>query len=179
LRIGVISTDTVRAGGLEQLAAFTKLLRIDLKKADTPQALKARIAELADCDQILIDTAGTNPFLQDDVRGLAKLSGVGSIEPYLVLAAGGDADECGEIARIFSAIGAHSLIPTRIDITRRLGGLLAAAQTGGLSFADASNTPKVADGLIALDPRKLAGLLMPASFPREDAGFIRKTGTRQ
>ncbi|MEZ5919475.1 MAG: GTPase [Alphaproteobacteria bacterium] len=179
LRVGVISTDTVRAGGLEQLAAFTKLLRIDLKKADTPQALKAVLGELSGCDQILIDTAGTNPFSQNDIKDLARLAGCADMQPYLVMPAGGDADECGEVARIFAAIGAHSLIPTRMDITRRFGGILAAVQAGGLSFADASNTPKVADGLVTLDPQSLTKLLMPGSYTREDHGSIRKTGTRQ
>lgn len=62
LKVGVISTDTMRAGGLEQLAAFTKLLQIDLHRAASPQELRDQIAKLKGCDQILIDTSGTNPF---------------------------------------------------------------------------------------------------------------------
>ena len=41
------------------------------------------------------------------------------------------------------------------------GGLLGAAHHGGLIFSDASNTPKVAEGLISLTPRRLAHLIMP------------------
>jgi flagellar biosynthesis protein FlhF len=47
LRVGVISADTVRAGGVEQLAAFTKLLRIDLKKAAGPQELAEMLQRFA------------------------------------------------------------------------------------------------------------------------------------
>lgn len=179
LRIGVVSTDTVRAGGLEQLSAFTKLLHIDLKKAQTPKDLAFVLADLKSCDQILIDTSGTNPFEKEDIRILAKLAGSANIEPYLVLPAGGDAEECGEIARVFSTIGAHTLIPTRIDIARRLGGILSAAQMGGLSFAEASNTPKVADGLLSLNPQNLSKLLMPRAYSQENTRQLRKTGTRQ
>src|SRR5690606_10416233 len=98
---------------------------------------------------------------REDLAGLAKLIGVGDIEPVVVLPGGGDAEEAGEMARIFAALGAHSMLPSRIDITRRLGGLLAAAREGQLAFADAANTPKVADGLIPLSPRALAQFLMP------------------
>ena len=190
LRVGVISTDTVRAGGYEQLAAFTKLLRVDLKKADSPEMLAKQIAALSDCDQVIIDTAGMNPFNTEDVKKLARLIGAAPIEPYLVLPGGMDADESGEMGRVFSTIGAHTLVPSRIDMARRLGGLLSAAHHGGMAFADASNTPKVADGLFALDPKALSKLLMPAAY--RDEGFaaresddnirnepVRKSGTHQ
>ena len=185
LNVGVISTDTIRAGGIEQLAAFTKLLRVDLKKAENPAQLRDQIQSLSACDQVIIDTAGMNPFNTDDVKRLAKLIGADDIEPYLVLPGGMDAEESGEIGRIFATIGAHTLVPSRIDMARRLGGLLSAAHHGGMSFADASNTPKVADGLISLNPETLSRMLMPAAYRKEQSympqrsGMKRRTGTHQ
>ncbi len=164
LNIGVVSTDTVRAGGIEQLQSFTNLLRIDLQRAGGAQDLRAILADLRDCDQVLIDTAGINPFDKDDVKVLARLIGAAEIDPYVILPGGVDAEESGEMARVFSTIGVHAMIPTRIDMARRLGGLLSAAHQGGLSFADASNTPKVADGLISLSPKNMAKLIMPSAF---------------
>ncbi|MEZ5815082.1 MAG: GTPase [Alphaproteobacteria bacterium] len=190
MKIGVISTDTVRAGGFEQLAAFTKLLRIDLQKAESPAQLRDQIERLGQgCDQVLIDTAGMNPFSTDDVKRLARLIGAAEIEPYLVLPGGLDADESGEMGRVFATIGAHTLVPSRVDMARRLGGLLSAAHHGGMSFADASNTPKVADGLISLNPKSLSRMLMPSAYrkepPREEGSYIpqadglkRRTGTQ-
>ena len=177
LNIGVITTDVVRAGGVEQLAAFTKLLQIDLLKAKGPQDLPHVMNELHGCDQILIDSPGTNPFNAEEVRTLARLIGSADIEPHLVLAAGVDAEESGEIARAFASVGAHTLVPTRLDLARRLGGLLSAAHHGNLAFADASATPKVADGLVSLSPRTLAKLLMPGAY--RDEAAQKKTGTRQ
>lgn len=161
LSVAVISTDTVRAGGVEQLSAFTKLLKIDLKTAKTPAELNKVLSEVAGTDQILIDTSGFNPFKTDDMKSMARWMGAGDIEPILTLAAAGDAEESGEMARIFSALGVRRFIPTRLDIARRLGGLLSAAQHGGLSFADASVSASVADGLIPLSPRRLAGYFFP------------------
>ncbi len=162
LSVGVITCDTVRAGGVEQLGAFTNLLKTDLRQANSPQNLAYIIDELSDRDQIIIDTAGANPFNTEDIKTLAKLINAADVEPYLTVQAGIDSEESGEMARCFAALGVHTIIPTRIDLTRRLGGLLAAAHHGSMSFADASNTPKVANGLFSLNPQNLARLLMPS-----------------
>jgi flagellar biosynthesis protein FlhF len=177
-RVSVISTDTVRAGGIEQLAAFTKLLDIGLMKAPGPKQLAHCLDKARGADQVYIDTAGINPFDPAEMRDLARFAGAGDIEPVLALPAGMDTDESGEIARVYAAIGVRALLGTRIDIARRLGGLLGAAHHGGLIFADVSNTAKVADGLHPLTPRRLTGLLMPeaAKKDREKSGAETETG---
>ena len=177
LRVGVVTCDTVRAGGIEQLQSFTNLLRVTLHKANGAQDLRAILSDMRAYDQILIDTSGINPFDKDDVKTLARLIGAADIEPYVVMPGGIDAEESGEMARVFSTIGAHAMIPTRVDMARRLGGLLSAAHQGGLSFADASNTPKVADGLISLSPKNMAKLLMPSAFRDSPAYHSKKSGT--
>lgn len=161
LRPAVITTDTVRAGGVEQLEAFTKLLQIPLMKARTPADLRARLGEIADADLTLIDTGGCNPFEVDEMRGLASLIETGTIEPVLVMAAGGDAEESAEIARCFAVLGVQRIFPTRLDVARRLGGLLSAAGRAGIAFSEASNTPMVASGIVSLSAQSLATLLLP------------------
>lgn len=160
-KTGIITTDTIRAGGIEQLQAFTKILKTDLHKAESPDELKAAIRKLADCQTIIIDTAGTNPFDAHEIKALAQLVMAGEIEPVLVLPAGGDATESGELGRIFAAIGARRLIATRLDIARRLGGILSAVHSGGLALSEISATPQVADGLVAATPKVFAQFLMP------------------
>jgi flagellar biosynthesis protein FlhF len=164
LNVGVITCDVIRAGGVEQLEAFTRLLRVPLKKAANAADLKAILGDLKDCDQILIDTSGINPFNVDDMKIVARLMSAADMDAFMVLPAATDANESGEMARAFSALGCNTMMPTRIDIARRLGGILSAAAQGHLSLADASNTPKVADGLMTLTPHTLAALLLPAAF---------------
>lgn len=161
LNVAVISTDTERAGGVEQLEAFTKLMDIELKIAKTTGALKEAILETKNFDQVIIDTAGTNPFDMTSVKSLAKLIGAVDVDPILILPANMHADEASETAEIFASIGAQRLMPTRVDVSRRLGSLLAAAYKGGLSFADISGTARVADGLSQLTSKRLTQLLMP------------------
>lgn len=162
LRVAVITTDTVRAGGIEQLSAFMKILRVGLQRATNPHELRAAIEASRAADQVIIDTGGHNPFDAEEVRSLARFMASGDIEPVLTLPAGIDADESGELARVYAAMGVRSLMPTRVDIARRLGGLLSAAHHGAMIFTDAGNTPKVAEGLLPLSPQVFASLLMPS-----------------
>lgn len=171
LRVSVISTDTVRAGGIEQLQSFTKLLNVKLKMARSAAELKTLLeAEMTSgsYDQILIDCAGINPFKPEDMTQQARLIAAGAIEPVLVMAAAGDPSETGEMARVFSALGVRRMVSTRLDIARRLGGLLAAAQQGGLAFADMSATASVADGFTPLSPRLLGSYFFPSEQQETD-----------
>lgn len=168
LNVCVITCDTVRAGGVEQLEAFTRLLQTPLLKAKDSDELKKCIIANKNADQIIIDTGGVNPFDLDEMTALARLIESGPIDPVLVLPSGQDADDSGEIARSFAVLGVQKLLSTRLDISRRLGGLLAAAGRGGLSFTDASNTAKVANGLVALSPLRLAHQLIPRLSSKAD-----------
>ncbi len=163
LNPAVITTDTVRAGGIEQLSAFLDVLSMELLEAPDPAALKKALKASIDADQIIIDTGGLNPFDPQEMKDLAKLLSVEDMDAVLVLPAGGDAEESSEIAQTFSVLGVKRLLPTRLDFARRLGGIVCAADKAGLSFTDASHTPQVADGLVHMTPETLAAFLLPHS----------------
>lgn len=168
LSIGVVSTDIKRAGGIEQLKVLTDVLQIKLHTAQDYKSLRALTNEMRlRFDQVIIDTPGINPFSKHDIKDLARLMHASDMETTLVLPAGTDADEAGDIGRVFATLGAKSLLPTRIDIARRLGSLLSCAHYGSLSFADASMTSRVAQGLTPLSPRTLAQLLVPRLYRDE------------
>ena len=120
---------------------------------------------------MLIDSAGTNPFSDTEMGALGDLVAAAKAEPVLVLNAGGDSVEYAEIASAFAAIGATRMIVTRIDMARRMGSMLAAADSGRLRFSNVSTTPNVGKGLSAFNPVSLARLLMPepvaAAQPQE------------
>lgn len=160
LKVAVITTDTLRAGGVEQLQAFTKILEVPLQKAKTRAELTDAIKASQGFDLILIDTAGTNPHDPDDMARIARLADVGSIEPLLAMTAGVDAEESAEIARSFALLGVRRMVATRMDIARRLGGILAAAQKAGMNFCNMTFSPKVTDGVSYMTPRILSEFLI-------------------
>ena len=165
--VGLITCDNMRAGAIEQLAAFTRIMEIDLVRARGPDALRRAVENATGMhDLIVIDSPGLNPFKQSDLDYLQALIEAADVEPLLVMAAGGDPMEAAEIAEAFASIGATRLFTTRLDTTRRLGSMLAAAEAGQLAFCDVAASPHVASGLAPISALSLARLLLPqASKP--------------
>jgi flagellar biosynthesis protein FlhF len=158
--VGIVTTDDARAGGIEQLAAFTRILKLDLDVAKTPAKLREAVFRLGHRDLVVVDTAFVNPFARADRDRLAKLIEMSAAEPVVVLPAGGDAAEMADTAQAFHAVGAKRMIATRLDAALRLGGVLAAAEAGPLAFAAVGDTPQVAGGLSPVDAQSLARRLM-------------------
>lgn len=169
--VAVITTDTRRAGAVDQLAAFTRVLKIRLRAALNAKDLRQAVANCPSDALVLIDSPATNPYSADDRATQAALLKAVKAEPVLVLGAGGDPLEAVDVVDAFAQIGATRLILTRTDTTRRLGAALAAADAGRLAFAEIGVSNRVAEGLSVLDAHSLARLLLP----RTAAGDARPT----
>lgn len=167
--VAVFTTDTLRAGAMEQLASFTDILGQDLLAADNPEDLAGQLAGLPQGTAAFIDTPATNPFVASEIKDLETFLCETGAEPVLCLSAGADAADAAEIARIFSHMGVKRMISTRIDSARRIGSMLAAADAGRFAFAQISITPYVAQGLSSLNPLSLARLLLQYPFPHGPA----------
>lgn len=166
----VVSTDHARAGAAEQIAAFTRLLGLMLALAEAPATLARARAHAAPGQPVLVDTEGCDPFDPQQARDLLALARSIEAEVVLVLPAGLDPAEAAELARGFALLGARHLVPTRLDQSRRLGGVLAAAEAGGLALTEAGTGPGAADGLTGITPEWLAGRLLGAGTARPLAG---------
>jgi flagellar biosynthesis protein FlhF len=154
----VITCDDRRAGAAEQLAAFTRLLGLNLIVADTPKQLARAVARRMASEPVIIDMPGLNPSDPLDQDYLRECQTAVGAKIALVLPAGLDPTEAAELATSFKELGATLLIATRLDLSRRLGGLLAAADAG-LAFTDAGISAAVADGLIKITPEFIADRL--------------------
>ena len=168
-KVRMITTDTIRAGGIEQLEAFARIMKLPLHIAETDRQL-ARLVDAAQPDEyVLVDTPGVNPYSPRDMAEVAALAKAITAEPVLVMAAGGDVVDSMEQAQEFAKLGITRMLVTRLDMVRRLGSMLAAADAASLAFCDCSMTPAVADGLNPIDPMGLAKMLMPETAPNTTA----------
>jgi flagellar biosynthesis protein FlhF len=156
----VITTDTKRAGGIEQLKAFTDILSQPLLVAASRSELWRHVSAQPPEQAVLIDTAGCNPYNEEEWNELHHYATLDGIEPVLVLPAGGDSAEAIDMTERFAELPIKRLLITRTDATRRFGGALAAAAAHGLSFAHASTSASLADSLYPLDAGLLASLLL-------------------
>ena len=162
----VITADGKRAGAVEQLAAFTRLLGINLIVANHPLAVGRALTRRQDAAPVLIDAPGSDPFDPGQAEELAALAATSDAVTALVLPAGLDPAEAADLARAYADQGATLLVATRLDLSPRLGGILAAASAARLALTEAGIGPGAADGLQPLTPSALARRLMQTRSAR-------------
>jgi flagellar biosynthesis protein FlhF len=163
----VITADDRRAGAAEQLAAFTRLLGLRLIVASHPVTLARALANRESGSPVLIDTWGCDAFDPAQLEELAALAATTGAVVVLVLPAGLDPAEAADLANAYSAAGATLLVATRLDLSRRLGGILAAAAGARLALTEAGIGPNAADGLLPITPAWLARRLL--AHPRMES----------
>lgn len=167
----LITTDRSRAGAVEQIGAYAQRLNLTVRATEDPHELASFIDTTPPDSFTLIDSTGTNPYDLDDMAKLLSLVGSAEIDPILVLDAGRDAVEAARLAAAFKQIAPRRLLVTGLDLTQRLGAVLAAADACQAAYCDSSATANIADGLQPLNPVSLARLLLEAnrlSSNRED-----------
>ncbi len=158
--VHLISTDTVKAAGIQQLDHFAQLMKQTVSTADTPDELTAVIKQKPNFNGLtLIDTPGTNAFDMQELEALLKFIKAIDAEPVLVMPAGLDPLDAQEIAGVFARMGCQRFIATRLDAARRYASVVMAARPGYLSLAAISRSPFVADGLETANPREFARVL--------------------
>ncbi|MGE3622553.1 MAG: GTPase [Bdellovibrionales bacterium] len=158
--VTVISTDTERAGGMEQLAAFTRLLKIQLIEVEDSHALRDMIASQKPGQAVIVDTPGRNPFNEYERQQVQAFVNAAGGDATLVLPAGFDAMEALDMAQEFRSLGATRLVVTRLEMTRRLGGLLRLAFESHLPLANFSISSKVTEAPHPFNPVALAKLTL-------------------
>jgi flagellar biosynthesis protein FlhF len=156
--VDVLTMDIERAGALEQLTTLLDPLGVRPKIVPTLRDAKSILASCSS-DLILVDGPGTNPYRSADLGGLSKVIDRFGAELVLVMEAGRSPSDSGEIGESYAALGAKRMVTTKLDLTKRLGGLLAAADAG-LAFCGAGIGPTIGDGFRPLTADGLARLLL-------------------
>jgi flagellar biosynthesis protein FlhF len=127
-KVGVITLDTFRVGAVEQLSAYTKIMRISLETVKTPDGLERAIEKLRYCHYILIDTAGSSQFDIEKIEHIANITNGNDdikISKYLVLPSNVKYNDLFDIYDNFSdKINIDSFIFTKLDETKSFGNLI-------------------------------------------------------
>ncbi len=115
-RVGLVTIDSYRIAAVEQLKTYAQILKVPLATVLTPQEMKTAIANMSDCDLILIDTAGRS---QRDALRIAELGkfleAAAPDQVHLVLATTTGEPTIREAIDRFSKLGARRLIFTKVD----------------------------------------------------------------
>jgi flagellar biosynthesis protein FlhF len=112
-RVGLVTLDNYRVGGIDQIRTFADLIGVPVEVAETPAAL----AELIDPthDLTMIDTAGRSPrdaaAIAELARGVADLD----LEVHLVVPAGSTSAQIDELVGRYGALAPARLLFTKLD----------------------------------------------------------------
>jgi flagellar biosynthesis protein FlhF len=158
----IVDGDAERHGAATQLVEFAAITGTKMHALD-------EIADLARSlrrgpGRIIVDTSGINPFHTDEMARLASLVATARAEPILVLPANIEPAEAEAVVAAFRPLPIRRLLVTRLDMVRRLGGLLAAASAGSYDLLGASVTAHLSYGLCPLTPAVLARRLVSAAL---------------
>lgn len=167
------SMDTARTGAAAQSDAYAELLEQEmthiagineLSFAIDGRTERLKLDPAVKIGPCFIDTTSINPFDGKSLKELRQLIEAarfaGDAEPVLTLSANGDPQTMAEAASMFANLGARRLIITQLDIARRIGGILAAADTSKLALSQVSITPYIVQGLAQLNPVTCARLIL-------------------
>ncbi len=162
-RVGLITVDTYRIAAVEQLRTYAQIIDLPMEVVATPREMQRAIARLADCDLILLDTAGRSP--RDDLK-IQELKSIlaeaQAHEVHLVLSSVASETSILQAAQRFADLGATSLVLTKLDEATGLGGLIPLFRKCGLALSYVTSGQDVPNDLTPADPRKLARRMLRA-----------------
>ena len=145
--VALVTTDTVRVGGREQLHGYGRQLGIAVHEADSAQALALVLERLRDYKLVLIDTAGLGQRDRALTAQLQWLRAAGQIRTLLVLPANTAFQDMDEVVRRFSAANPQGVVLTKLDETGRLGSALSVVVDHQLPMTWVTDGQRVPDDL--------------------------------
>ena len=108
----------------------------------------------------MIDTPGINPFVAKEVAQLRTYAEAVDAEMIMTMDAGKNAWDAVETADVFAGIGAGCLLPTRMDLIHRIGGVLSIAGLVGMRLGASGVSSSIADGIGSLTASTLSQLVL-------------------
>ena len=160
-KVGLITADTFRIAAVEQLRTYAGIIGLPLEVVRGPGELRDAMARLADCDIILIDTAGRSQRDTDRLGELAELLDVAKPhETHLVLAATSSQKVMLDVAERFGRIDTDRVIFTKLDEAASCGPLLNVAKQLGKPLSYLTTGQEVPHQIEPAYPRRLAELIL-------------------
>lgn len=159
-RVALLTMDTYRIAAVEQLKIYSQILDIPIGVAYSQAEVVPVVAQYADYDLLLIDTAGRSQKNIMQVGELKSLLEIVGCETHLVLSAQTKESDMIEAAQRFSAARVDRLIFSKLDETDSYGTLLNVADHTGIPLSYLTTGQKVPEDLESANGSKLANLLL-------------------
>ncbi len=118
--VGLITLDTYRVSGYEQLRAYGRMLGVVAHLAHDRAALKDLLDLLSNKRMVIIDTAGLGQRDQR-IQEMLDVLDMPSVKKVLVLNAGSHGDTLDDVLTSFKSSGLHGVVLSKVDEAVKLG----------------------------------------------------------
>ena len=153
--VALITTDTQRPGGREQLHAYGRQFGLTVVEAGSEEALHEALHRLRDYPLVLVDTAGHGQRDRAMVGQLNWLRHAGKVRTMLVMPANAHNADLDEVVRRFGFVAPEAAVLTKLDETGRLGAALSVLVRHRLPLAFTTDGQQVPDDLATADASRL------------------------
>jgi len=124
-KVALVSLDTFRVGGIEQLQIYGDIMGISVETVQDGLGLKECVKRHSDKDVILIDTMGRCHRDHDYSAQLSKVfGGLSEMETHLVLSVVSNEKQFMESYKQFSPLGINRVLFTKIDEGLNFGSMV-------------------------------------------------------
>jgi len=160
--VGLITLDSYRVAGYEQLRTYARMLGVVAHLAHDRAALQDLLELLANKRMVIIDTAGLG---QKDPRiaEMMELLDAPSIKKLLVLNAGAHGDTLDEVVHAYHGSGLHGVVLSKLDEAAKLGPALDTLIRHQLVLRGLSTGQRVPEDWQRPDAQTLVRLSMASS----------------
>lgn len=161
-KVGVISTDTFKAGAGEQIRGYTNILKIPYGILSDPKKIRETLDDWSDMDVILIDTVGRSHYDHwkiGEMREILKYAD--EVDYILTLSCNMNKKEMYKIVEKFGKFfDIKYLFLTKIDETSFPGALLNLPVKTKLSLTYISTGQNVPEDIKILNPDRVVSYLL-------------------
>lgn len=176
-KVALLTTDSYRIGGHEQLKIYGQLLGIPVRNIKDTEDLQLTLYELRNKHMVLIDTIGMSQRDHMVAEQSAMLTNCGAdIKRMLILSAASNGKTLDEVISAYQNDGIFGCIITKIDEAASLGVALDAVIRRKLMLHYVTNGQKVPEDIHAANARYLLHRIFKSSpgdsaFTLQDAEF--------
>ncbi|MCA3698118.1 hypothetical protein [Aquidulcibacter sp.] len=157
----LISVDSERCGGAEQLRAMADRLGTPFETATTLQDLSRLTKQARQAGQcVFVDAAAASPMQPSDMRSTERLVQEVGLEPILCMPADLRYEDLEDLGLAFAEIGTKRAIATRFDLTKRRASVVFALHKADIALAQISATPFITGGIALASAHRVAALLL-------------------
>jgi flagellar biosynthesis protein FlhF len=160
-KVGLITTDTYRIAAVEQLRTYANILNVPLEVCYSQEDANRAMTKFADCDLILVDTAGRNYNNEVNVKELnSYLQVLKPDETYLVLSLTTKASDLMQIVSNFDQVNIDKFLFTKADETRSYGAIYNLINRYKIPLSYLTTGQNVPDDIEIVSTGRLASLIV-------------------